>query len=91
MAAAIAGGAQSLVTFNLKDFPIIRLENYGIEARHPDDFPLDQLDLFPALVLQSLRQQAEELSNPASDLPGLLNRLERCGVPQFVDQARLLL
>ena len=91
LAAAIAGGAQSLVTFNLKHFPITRLENYGIEARHPDDFLLDQLDLFPALALQSLRQQADELSNPASDLPSLLNRLERCGVPRFVDQARLLL
>ncbi len=89
-AAAIRGGAQSLVAFNLKDFPLTQLETYGIETRHPDEFPLDQFGLFPARALRSLQQQADELYNPASDLTGLLNRLERYGVPQFVDQVKLI-
>lgn len=36
LAAAIAGGAELLVTFNLRDFPRRVLAGHGIEARHPD-------------------------------------------------------
>jgi predicted nucleic acid-binding protein len=36
LAAAIAGGADVLVTKNLKDFPADRLAPFGIEAQHPD-------------------------------------------------------
>jgi predicted nucleic acid-binding protein len=36
---AIAGGAQAIVTVNLKDFPADRLAGRGIEAIHPDEFP----------------------------------------------------
>jgi hypothetical protein len=51
LAAAITGGAQSLVTFNLKDFPDDKLLPTRVEAVHPDDFLLDQLDLHPGLAL----------------------------------------
>ena len=54
--AAIAGSAQSIVTFNLRDFPLGQLETHGVEARCPDDFLLDQLDLHPGLALQILHQ-----------------------------------
>ncbi len=90
LAAAIAGGAQALVTFNLKDFPNDRLGQAGIEATHPDEFLLDQLDLHPGLALQVLTRQAADMTRPAADLPGLLNRLQRCGVPRFADAVRLL-
>ena len=36
LAAAIAGEAELLVTFNLRDFPRRVLSGHGIEARHPD-------------------------------------------------------
>ena len=36
LAAAAAGGAQTLVTFNRRDFPRQALAARGIEARHPD-------------------------------------------------------
>lgn len=90
LAAAIKGGAQSLVTFNLKDFPIECLRTTDVEVVHPDEFLLDQLDLFPGLALQVLYEQAADLSNPPSDLAGVLNRLARCGVPRFADEVRLL-
>jgi predicted nucleic acid-binding protein len=38
LAAAITGGADVLVTMNLKDFPASRLAPFGIEAQHPDVF-----------------------------------------------------
>lgn len=90
LAAAIKGGAQSLVTFNLKDFPDEALTATNVEAVHPDNFLLDQLDLFPGLALQVLTEQAEDLRHPRSDLAGVLNRLQRCGVPGFADEVRLL-
>ncbi len=47
LAAAVRGGAALIVTFNLVDFPHTALSPYSITAVHPDDFLLDQLDLFP--------------------------------------------
>lgn len=91
LAAAIVGGAQSLVTFNRKDFPASSLASTSVEVVHPDEFLLDQLDLYPASALQVLEEQAEALRQPPSDLAGVLNRLERCGVPRFADAVRLLL
>lgn len=69
LAAAIAGAGQSLVTFNLKDFPE-PLAPGGIDARHPDEFLLDQLDLFPSLALEVLIDQASDMRHPPSDLAG---------------------
>lgn len=36
LASAIAGGADVIITFNLRDFPRRVLAGHGIEARHPD-------------------------------------------------------
>jgi len=38
LAAAIEIGADSIVTFNLDDFPAPQLDPHGIEALHPDAF-----------------------------------------------------
>ena len=88
LAAAITGGAQAIVTFNLTDFPETALTARGLQARHPDDFLLDQLDLFPSRVLEVLHEQAEALSAPATDLAGVLTMLHRLGVPNFAEAVR---
>lgn len=90
LAAAIAGGAQAVVTFNMKDFPADALARTDVTARHPDDFLLDQLDLLPSLALSVLRGQAADMAKPPSDLAGVLSRLERCGVPNFAEAVRRL-
>lgn len=45
LAAAARADAAVIVTANLKDFPAAALEPYQIDAVHPDDFLLDQLEL----------------------------------------------
>jgi len=45
LAAAIAGHADAIVTVNLKDFPPAILATYSLEAQHPDDFVMNQLEL----------------------------------------------
>lgn len=47
LAAAVRAGAALIVTHNLKDFPDWALSPYDINAVSPDDFLLDQLDLYP--------------------------------------------
>jgi len=69
------------VTANLKDFPDDQLRGHGIEARHPDDFLLDQLDLFPSRTLDVLLQQARDLASGerprrCSEQPRQLRRAE---------------
>jgi hypothetical protein len=48
LAAAVRANVEVLVTFNLRDFPAPALEPFDIIAVHPDEFLLDQLDLYPA-------------------------------------------
>jgi predicted nucleic acid-binding protein len=88
LAAAIISGAQAIVTKNLKDFPAKTLGGFDIEAVHPDDFLLDQLDLAPPAVVGGLRDQVNRFKNPPMDLIGLLARLERDEVPRFAEEVR---
>lgn len=87
LAAAVRADAAVLVTFNLKDFPRSALDPYDLEAVHPDEFLLDQLDLFPGLVLSALEDLAAAYEKPAHTVEQLLSRLEVVA-PQFGAEAR---
>lgn len=86
LAAAIKGGAQAIITANLPDFPATTLSPLGLEARHPDDFLLDQLDLSPPTVLQIIREQAAHTRRPPLTPQDLTTLLGRTGVPGFADE-----
>lgn len=90
LAAAIAGQAQTIVTFNLADFPRDELQPHHVEAVSPDDFLPDQLDLAPAAVIRTLAGRAAKYRKPPMDLNGLLTRLERSAVQDFADEVRRL-
>ena len=64
LAAAVACGAQAIVTFNLADFPASVLAPFGMEAKHPDAFVLDAISLEPALLLTIIEQQRAALRRP---------------------------
>ncbi|MFO0884297.1 MAG: PIN domain-containing protein [Pirellulales bacterium] len=90
LAAAIRAGAALIVTFNLKDFPQAALVPYGVEARHPDDFLIDQLSLASDIVCSAVRQHRASLKNPPKDVSQYLESLEAQGLPQTVAELRKL-
>jgi hypothetical protein len=83
LAAAVRANAEVLVTFNLKDFPTVSTAAFDIEVVHPDDFLLDQLDLFPGVVVSTLRHLVEIYDSPPVSMDELLQSLTRAGVPKF--------
>jgi hypothetical protein len=88
LAAAIKGGADVIVTFNLKHFPDDALKQYGIEAVHPDDFLNSQIDLAPNVVCSAAKQQRGSLKNPPMTVAEYLASLERQSLPQTVSGLR---
>ena len=64
LAAAIRCDASVIVTVNLRDFPSQALTDFSIEAQHPDDFVLAQLETFPDLVIEAARSHRASLKNP---------------------------
>lgn len=90
LAAAAHAKAAVIVTANLKDFPASALEPCRIKAIHPDDFLLDQLDLYPAATLRCLREQVGALERPPETLGEFLERFEKT-VPGFSKESRRLL
>jgi predicted nucleic acid-binding protein len=88
LAAAIRGGADAIITYNLKDFPEAVLTVYGIEALHPDDFIACQLDLGPARVLTALREQRASLIRNPRTLDQFLETLEQQRLVQTVARLR---
>ncbi|MEI8020135.1 MAG: PIN domain-containing protein [Schlesneria sp.] len=89
LAAAIHCGADTIVTFNLKDFPDEALRPYGIEAQHPDDFLSEQIDLAPSTVCGAAHQQRQSLKKPPMTVEQYLTSLERQGLTQMVSKLRL--
>jgi predicted nucleic acid-binding protein len=87
LAAAVAGDAQVVVTFNVRDFPRETCEPFGIEAMHPDHFLLMQLSLDASGVRRAIGIQATELSRPPMTLDAVLDTLHTF-VPRFVDTFR---
>jgi predicted nucleic acid-binding protein len=81
LAAASYADVQVLVTAD-KDFTNEDLAPWGIEARHPDDFVLDQIDLNDRLVWGCVQQIANSRSNPPETVEDVLAQLERSGLIQ---------
>lgn len=80
LAAAIKSRAQVIVTTNLKDFPAHRLEGWNVEAKHPDEFVLDQIDLDRQAVYGAVQRIADAWRHPPGTILDVLDRLERDGL-----------
>lgn len=88
LAAAIAGHADSIVTFNIKDFPSDILDQYDIEAIHPDDFICLQLDLIPYQALTAIKHIRLRLKKPPYSAQELLDSYERAGLTSTVTKLK---
>lgn len=84
VAAAIHGGADLIVTFNLDDFPAAALQPYNLTAQHPDDFVVDLYDLNPAKVLEAVAAHRRSLRNPPKTVDEYLDTLAAQGLTQTV-------
>lgn len=88
LAAAIAGHADAIVTFNLKDFPADAFDPHQIEAVHPDDFMLNQLELRPYEALAAVKKMRARLNRPPQTAAELIATLERSGLPASAARLR---
>jgi len=83
LAAAIAGHADAIVTFNLKDFPDARVKPHGIEILHPDDFLIAQYDLAQLSMLKAVKTIRQRLKTPPRSAQELVETYRLQGLPQF--------
>ncbi|MFR9726227.1 PIN domain-containing protein [Streptomyces sp. MS19] len=80
LAAAVKARAQTIVTFNLKDFPAARLAPWDIAASHPDAFLEAQADRAPSVVYGAVRQIADSRRRPPGTVDDVLDSLRREGM-----------
>lgn len=84
VAAAIRAHAQLIVSFNMRDFPAEELTKWNLEAKHPDDFLVDQFHLDPVALHLIIKQIADSYVNPLWTAAQVLDALEKCGTHQTV-------
>jgi predicted nucleic acid-binding protein len=88
LAAAIQGGAEVIVTFNLVDFPPDQLARYHIEALHPDEFFSNLFDSAVDDFCMAVNQQRQGLKNPPKSVEEFLATVEAVGLPQTAARLR---
>lgn len=88
LAAAICGHADAIVTFNLADFPAAALAPFGVEALHPDDFLLNQLDLNPIAALKAIKAMRARWRNPQLSVLDLAGAIEKLQMPLVAARLR---
>lgn len=88
LAAAIAGHADAIVTWNEKDFPKEILDPFGVEVQTPDEFVLNQLMLEKVTALAALKRMRERWARPRYDAAALVDLFEKRGLPQTAAHLR---
>ena len=74
LAAAVAGGADALMTLNLADFPTRTLAAHGIVRRDPDGMLAEMAGPEVAAVVEAVRSEAERLSGAPWERRPLLKK-----------------
>ena len=81
LAAAIASGAETIVTFNLEDFPAKTLAPCKICALNPDKFLCALLTEAPEPFLEAVKTHRAALKNPSKTAEEYLEALKQSGLP----------
>jgi len=85
LAIGIKSRSSTIVTFNLKDFPKLNLNEYNIIAIHPDDFIISLSERNIETVKKSFDNQLASLKNPPKTRSELIQTLEKCGLHKSLE------
>lgn len=88
LAAAIAGHADAIITWNEKDFPAEALDPFGVEVQTPDEFVLNQIMLRASVALTAIKNMRQRWERPEVTAIGLVELLEKRGLPQTAAHLR---
>ncbi|CDZ56698.1 PIN domain-containing protein [Neorhizobium galegae] len=88
LAAAVAGKASVIVTWNLKDFPVKHLLPYGVTSQSPDDFLADLHAAFPDALISSVKRARHNLRKSTPSVEAFVNALQQGGLKTFSDVLR---
>lgn len=88
LAAAIAGHADAIITWNEKDFPVEALDPFGLEVQTPDEFVLNQIMLRAPVALTAIKNMRQRWERPEVTAIGLVELLEKRGLPQTAAHLR---
>lgn len=88
LAAAVAGEASLIITYNLTDFPPARLQSHGVSVRHPDDFVCELLASHPSVVIATAKSHRLALRNPPKTVDDYLKTLTNHRLKNTVSELR---
>lgn len=86
LAVAIRSNADSIVTFNQKDFDETELSKFDLYSEHPDEFICNVIETYTPKVISTVREMRARLSNPAKPADEFLETLRNQGLPQSVEK-----
>lgn len=84
LAVAIRSNADSIVTFNQKDFDHDELAKFDLFTEHTDDFACNMIEIHTPKVLSAVREMRARLRTPPKTAAEFLETLRNQGLPQSV-------
>ena len=88
LAAAIAGGAGMIVTWNLKDFPASHIAAHGTQAVAPDAFLSGLHKTQPEALIDSVGRARQNLRRTAPSVEEFISTIEAQGLVDFASILR---
>ena len=88
MAAAVAGQAESLVTWNARDFDCEFIRKHAVTIMDPDEYLCALYEEFPDEVLATITKLAAGKRRPPMTPVDLVDALDRAGVQEFASLVR---
>lgn len=90
-AAASVRAPATIVTANIRDFPVGPLAKRGVTVLRPDAYLCELLDAHAVALTAVISEIASDRKNPPMAATDVLDALTRAGVPRFSARARPLL
>ena len=73
----------TVVTFNLRDFPVDRVEAAGVSCVHPDEFLCDLYEAKKDVMKATLSSHLQNLTRTKPMKTAFIENFKRAGVPKF--------